>query len=119
MTSKTPERYETGALVDPQGAKPSISYSDSERGGAQSFVGCEAVNVFACAVIASGLRLYAKTGMKPNRAYTPSAMMLTALERAVDAMQDALDGGEFWRENFAEADIPAMRAAIAQAKGEA
>lgn len=29
-------------------------------------------------VIKNGLRLYAKTGMKPNRAYTPSAMMAVA-----------------------------------------
>lgn len=34
--------------------------------------------IFQALVIASGLRLYAKTGMKPNRAYTPSAMMAAA-----------------------------------------
>jgi len=43
-----------------------------------SFSGPEAVNVFAMITIASGLRLYAKTGMKPNRAYTPKAMMAAA-----------------------------------------
>ena len=37
-----------------------------------------AVNVFAASVIASGLRLYARTGIKPNRAYTPSNMMRMA-----------------------------------------
>lgn len=34
--------------------------------------------LYQAVVIASGLRLYAKTGMKPNRAYTPSAMMRVA-----------------------------------------
>jgi len=48
------------------------------NGEAQSFVGPDAVNVFAMAVIASALRLYAKTGMKANRAYTPKAMMKAA-----------------------------------------
>jgi hypothetical protein len=47
-------------------------------GNARTFVGREAVDVFAMAAIASGLRLYAATGMKPNRAYTPSAMMQAA-----------------------------------------
>lgn len=53
-----------------------ITYT--EDGHAQSFVGPEAVNVFAMAVLASGLRLYAKTGMKPNRMYTPKNMMAAA-----------------------------------------
>lgn len=42
------------------------------------FNGTAAVNVYAMTVLASGLRLYAKTGMKPNRAYTPKAMMAAA-----------------------------------------
>lgn len=33
---------------------------------------------FQLLVIASGLKLYAATGMKPNRAYTPKAMMAAA-----------------------------------------
>jgi hypothetical protein len=48
---------------------------------------------------------------------TAAPDLLAALEQAVDAMQDALEGGEFWQENFAKADIPAIRAAIAKAKG--
>lgn len=56
--------------------KDTIQYDQS--GNARTFVGEGAVNVFAMAVIASSLRLYAKTGMKPNRAYTPSAMMKAA-----------------------------------------
>jgi len=42
--------------------------------------------------------------------------MLAALEGAEQAMQDALDGGEYWQENFAKADLPAIRAAIARAR---
>lgn len=49
-----------------------------ENGQARSFVGPEAVDVFAMAVIATGLRLYARTGIRPNRAYTPKAMMAAA-----------------------------------------
>ena len=36
------------------------------------------MDVFRARVIASGLRLYARTGMKPNRAYTPTAMLTAA-----------------------------------------
>lgn len=42
------------------------------------FAGPKAVDVFQCKVIASGLRLYAKTGMKPNAHYTPKNMMAAA-----------------------------------------
>jgi hypothetical protein len=42
------------------------------------FSGSTAVSVYQCVAIASALRLYAKTGMKVNRAYTPKAMMDTA-----------------------------------------
>lgn len=49
-----------------------------EKGQARAFVGRGAVEVYRAAAIASGLRLYAKTGMRPNRAYTPSAMMRAA-----------------------------------------
>jgi hypothetical protein len=48
------------------------------NGACTSFVGRDAVEVFRLRVIASGLRLYAKTGIKPNRAYTPSAMLAAA-----------------------------------------
>jgi len=37
-----------------------------------------AVNIFAAITIAKALKLYAKTGMKVNRAYTPANMMATA-----------------------------------------
>lgn len=48
------------------------------KGDAVSFVGADAVSLFRAATIASGLRLYAATGMKPSRAYTPSAMLAAA-----------------------------------------
>jgi hypothetical protein len=38
------------------------------------------VDIFRLLAIASGLRLYAKTGMKPNRAYTPTAMLNAATQ---------------------------------------
>lgn len=34
--------------------------------------------VYQALAVASALRLYARTGMKANRAYTPTQMMLTA-----------------------------------------
>lgn len=43
-----------------------------------SFTTPEQVNAFQCIAIAAALRLYARTGMKVNRDYTPSAMMRTA-----------------------------------------
>lgn len=42
------------------------------------FSGPEAVGRYRAITIAAGLRLYARTGMKPNRAYTPKAMMKAA-----------------------------------------
>lgn len=42
-----------------------------------TFTGDE-VSVFAMITLKSALKLYAKTGMKANRAYTPTAMMRTA-----------------------------------------
>lgn len=38
----------------------------------------EEVSVYAMITLKSALSLYAKTGMKVNRAYTPTAMMRTA-----------------------------------------
>jgi hypothetical protein len=50
----------------------------NEKGQAQSFVGPDAVALFRARVIASALRLYAKTGIKANRAYTPTNMLTAA-----------------------------------------
>lgn len=43
-----------------------------------TFSGPAAVSVYQAAVVKSALKLYAKTGMKANRAYTPKNMMATA-----------------------------------------
>jgi hypothetical protein len=40
----------------------------------------QAIQAYRAIVIANGLKLYAKTGMQPNRAYTPKAMMAAAAE---------------------------------------
>lgn len=45
-----------------------------------TFNGADAVSVYAIRVLASGLALYAKTGMIPNRAYTPTKMLARASE---------------------------------------
>tara|TARA_R110000737_G_scaffold144638_1_gene174778 strand:- start:345 stop:650 length:306 start_codon:yes stop_codon:yes gene_type:complete len=57
-------------------------------GHATSFSGPGAVNVFAMTVLASGLVLYAETGMRPARGYTPAAMM----DAARRYLGDAADG---------------------------
>jgi hypothetical protein len=43
--------------------------------------------------------------------------LLHALEVAAQALQEALDAGEFWQEN-AKDDLPALRATLAKARGE-
>lgn len=45
--------------------------------GGTSFVGSD-VGIFQALAVASALDLYAKTGMKVNRAYTPTAMIKMA-----------------------------------------
>ncbi len=52
----------------------------SHPGGGMSFVGPDAVALYRATVIASALRFYDRTGMKVNRAYTPSAMLRVATE---------------------------------------
>lgn len=54
------------------------SHIQSHAGGAISFVGADATKLYSATVLKSALRLYAKTGMKVNRAYTPSAMLAAA-----------------------------------------
>lgn len=45
-----------------------------------SYSGGLGMKVYTATVLASGLRLYAKTGMKPNSAWTPTAMIRKANE---------------------------------------
>ena len=42
------------------------------------FEGPNGVATYRAIAIKSGLKLYADTGMKPNRAWTPTAMLATA-----------------------------------------
>ena len=56
------------------------SQIDYRTNGCTGFIGPDAVAFYRATVIAGGLRLYAKTGMQPNRAYTPTAMMRAARE---------------------------------------
>ena len=46
--------------------------------GTVMFEGREAVGVFRAVSIAHGLKLYARCGLKPNRAWTPTAMLKAA-----------------------------------------
>jgi len=43
-----------------------------------TFSGPAGVATYRAAALTSGLSLYAKTGMRPNRAWTPSAMLKAA-----------------------------------------
>ena len=43
--------------------------------GGAVFAGEKGVSVYGMTVLASGLKMYAKCGMIPNRAYTPKRMM--------------------------------------------
>lgn len=56
------------------------SHIEHTQSGAVAFVGRDAVAIYRATVIESALRLYAKTGMRVNRAYTPAAMMRVAAE---------------------------------------
>lgn len=43
-----------------------------------TFVGDRGVATYRAIALKSGLKLYAKTGMKPNRMWTPTAMLRAA-----------------------------------------
>jgi hypothetical protein len=46
--------------------------------GGTAFVGEDGVRLFQAMSLRAGLRIYAKTGMKPNRLWTPKAMIALA-----------------------------------------
>jgi len=48
------------------------------RKGSTTFVGPDATKLFATKMIQSAIDLYLKTGIKVNRAYTPTAMLAAA-----------------------------------------
>lgn len=45
-----------------------------------TFTGPDQVNIARAIIMKSALKLYAKTGMRVNRAYTPTAMLNVATE---------------------------------------
>lgn len=53
-----------------------ISYD--KDGNARSFVGPDAVALFAAVALRSAIDLYLNTGMKASRFHTPTNMLLTA-----------------------------------------
>ncbi len=59
-----------------------------------TFVGKAGVSTYQAIVLKSALKLYAKTGMKPNRAYTPTRMLALAGE---------ITGQKFKRGQYLEA----------------
>lgn len=65
----------------------------SDEFGPQSFTG-EGVIYYQALALASGLDLYAKTGMKPNRAWSPTNMLKTA---------NQLTGHHYTRSNYGAA----------------
>lgn len=65
--------------------------------------------VYQAITIKAGLRLYMKTGMKPNRMWTPSAMMRTASN---------ITGKKFKARDYQGA-IDALEALLQEAEAEA
>lgn len=85
------------------------SYIEAHGDGGVSYVGLDAVSLYRATALKSGLRLYAKTGMKPNSAWTPTAMLAAA---------GGITGKRYKRGQYAAAAadlqiwIDAMRAAL-------
>ena len=78
--------------------------SITSNASAITFSGEKSVSVFQYIMIAGALELYGKTGMKANRAYTPTAMI---------AKTNQLTGGKFKRGQYFEA-AAALRKAAAE-----
>lgn len=82
-------------------------------GNAASFVGPDAVAVYAAATLCSAMRLYAKTGIRVNRAYTPTAMLKRAGEICGktykrNQMQQASDDVALWVQTM-KAALPSIQ----------
>ena len=77
-----------------------------------SFVGREQVAAAQVIILAGALRLYLRTGMKPNRAYTPTAMR---------AAVSRITGVEYPRGRrgleLASNDLELMRSALLETHG--
>jgi hypothetical protein len=100
--------------IGSQNKQPESYVTYHQNGQAASFVGPDAVALFRAAAIRSGLLLYAKTGLKPNRMWTPTAMLQAAT---------AITGQKYRRGQHAKAaeDIKvwcdAMKAALPVVEG--
>lgn len=57
---------------------PNQSHVEHHADGGTSFVGTDAVSLYRAFAIKYAIEFYAKTGMKVNRAYTPTAMLNAA-----------------------------------------
>jgi hypothetical protein len=73
-----------------------------------SFVGPAQIEIYRATVIGSALKLYAKTGLKVNRAYTPKAMMqaaeqITGQKFKARDYQGAADALKVWADAAAPA----------------
>lgn len=83
-------------------------------GNAITFDGPVGVNIYRATVCAQGLKLYAETGMRLNRAFTPAAMMKVAAEitgrkfKARD-YQGAADALKAWADATNAANPGAVR----------
>jgi hypothetical protein len=82
--------------------------------GGTTFAGPDAVRLYQARAISAALRLYAKTGMKPNRAWTPSAMLKAATDITGNAYKrgqylTAADDVKQWADTMAAA-LPIIRA---------
>ena len=75
--------------------------------GGTVFSGRSAVEVYRATALASGLRLYAKSGIKPNRMWTPKNMMDTAA---------AITGTKFKARDYIAAADALVKWADAQVK---
>lgn len=80
----------------------------------QSFSGEHGMLVYRATIIASGLRFYAKTGMKMNRAYTPSNM----LKAATDMTGRTFKRGQYEEAARALTELAQLHAPAARALGE-
>lgn len=55
-----------------------MAHIEISPNGGSSFVGAKAVSIYQAIAIETALRMYARTGMRVNRMYTPKNMMATA-----------------------------------------
>ena len=81
--------------------------------GSASFVGHDAVELFRAMTLRNALGMYQKTGMKPNRAWTPTAMLNLAghiggKKYKRRAYQEAIDDLTVWIETMRSA-LPITR----------